>query len=117
MKTLNKANVDVKSLDDNGYRSFDRKIYLWDELATKEFMKELTAEELNEMESLLNNRYYYGDNRRYVSHFDYTFESEDAVSILYDYLRLIIIDCICYNELDNFRFYTQQLNKILDDGA
>lgn len=118
MVSTNKAVFDTYSLANDESRSFDSKIWYWDErseLSAQEFIDDFTADELDEMYSLIEERHFdnYNYNNRFVPHFDFTYNRNDTVSIIYDYLRLIVLDCICYNDFPALSFYSNQIEKIL----
>ena len=108
--------VDVVSLSNGDSKSYDSKIFYWDEksgMNKQEFVDSFTDEELEEMINVLMERYR-GVNGRFVSHFEYNFSEDDRISIIYDYLKCVMIDCLAYNLMSSFFFYTGQLDKLLD---
>ena len=115
-ETKNTFDFDIVTLSSLNGESFDKKILYWDESKTniKEFINDFTEEEINRMAECLENSRYDGlYTHRYVSHFTYTYFDNDRITIIYDYLRSVLIDCLAYDSINAFLFYNKQFNRFL----
>lgn len=113
----NSFDFDIISLTFPDGESFDKKILYWDErskMSVIQFINSFTKEEINRMAECLENRRYDSIYTNcFVSHFNYTYENNDRISIIHDYLRCVLIDCLSYDAINAFEFYSKQFFKFL----